>query len=341
MSIHVPSQARQHVGASRAFTLIELLVVVSIIALLVSMLLPTLNQAKEQARKVYCMNNLGAIAKSLNIYASDWNAYPFNYFTSYVRWCYPNVGWKEKWALACLSKYMGGPSHSKFGLPSNLTNHEEGEFPKAYVCPNVDKGVVFHQDITETRKYHASYWTNPAVRVNDGWGYLYNQYSDQTLPRGDDNDSGGLARYYGNVCPGVEHHFRSVYHPTPESVNNPEGMAFAGDTSNGGYYHPDSAYECVPGEWYLEPGFGKTHGCFGFDRHQDEMAICYVDAHAAMFPKARLVDCCKWTPTGTYQHALDTEATGDFLVNYVGDDGCKGTRIHTLVPPVYHIDRDD
>jgi len=192
------------------------------------------------------------------------------------------------------------------------------------------------QDITETRKYHASYWTSPAIRVNDGWGYLYSQYSDQTLPRGDDNDSGGLARFFGSVCPGVQAHWRSVYHPTPESVNNPEGMAFAGDTRNTAY--DDVDYPTVPGEWYLEPGFGKVHGCFGFDRHQNEMAMCYVDGHGETIPEARLQDYFGWPDNPSHP---SYESSGDFLLNYVGEDGCKGTRIHTIVPPVYHIDRDD
>jgi len=133
------------------FTLIELLVVVAIIALLISILLPSLNKARAQARATVCKSRIGQLCKSLLMYADDYEEGPpflgvgfedceeDKDFEGFMTWSYWAV--HENWLIPGIPDIWDVPedlwpeaSQVKYGKLFGYSRYEN-----LYRCPDFER----------------------------------------------------------------------------------------------------------------------------------------------------------------------------------------------------------
>ena len=162
------------------FTLIELLVVVSIIALLVSILVPSLEEARRAAKVIVCSSNLHQFAMGLNLYATQDPSGRYPQHSSMFADCvfapsYTNPPYTQE-RYAWMDDYVervGGGTGDIFWCPFEKRNRPGHSpyytNPGFYADPKYGDWFWFYPPITS---YHTGYfiaaaWEYPGVDWTD------------------------------------------------------------------------------------------------------------------------------------------------------------------------------
>ena len=125
----------------RGFTLIELLVVIAIIAMLISLLLPAVQQAREAARRSQCKNNLKQLGIALHNYHERLNCFPPGYLSG-VNAAGDDLGPGWGWGAFLLNDLEQKPLYKSInfnkdvGDPVNVTSRTR--FLSVFFCPSDD-----------------------------------------------------------------------------------------------------------------------------------------------------------------------------------------------------------
>jgi prepilin-type N-terminal cleavage/methylation domain-containing protein len=143
-------------NSRRGFTLIELLVVIAIIGVLVALLLPAVQHAREAARRASCINNLKQVGIALHGYHDQTGALPMGYSHS------PGYTWGGfGWAAAILPQLEQTPLFNtiNFDLPAWTAENSTSCLarPGVYLCPSDDTSEGNFLDRDEFRFAMGSY----------------------------------------------------------------------------------------------------------------------------------------------------------------------------------------
>jgi len=190
--------SRTRVGG---FTLVELLVVIALIGILVSLLLPAVQAAREAARRMQCSNNLKQLALAVHNYADTYKKFPpggiHNITPQGADSTSTNYG--PSWAVMLLPFFEQGTLHSQYlfqQLRSRESSNVVNKKVATLICPSASSEVP---------------WRNPNNNLA-GVSVLFS--------RGNYAINGGAGNTFSNTD------FNLAHEHGPFNIGNTFGAAF-------------------------------------------------------------------------------------------------------------------
>jgi prepilin-type N-terminal cleavage/methylation domain-containing protein/prepilin-type processing-associated H-X9-DG protein len=245
----------------KAFTLIELLVVVAIIALLISILLPALQNAREEARRIKCATNVRSIGQASSMYLSLWG-----------RYVHPQLFPEQAGQGKFIYEWSAQVANRVYLCGEDLvgTDSQESEL---WDCPNIQRKRLR--------------WTRTAGERNWHLRYSYMSYGANDWGAGEDNfyDTTGMFEYVPQSDDwwGIKE----------TDVRVPDKFICFGDSNRNAVW--DQVFAQCRYDWcYPDESPGGAHPKDGYNGTN----VGFFDGHVGWYPTWKYYEDPEFNPTG-------------------------------------------